>query len=55
MNIKYYEKLIIAIVIFLGVVVATAFIIGVYNKRVNTSKNNNPNKGGIILQNINLI
>lgn len=46
----YYEKLIILIVMFLGVTIGTAGIVGVY---ANTkSSNNKPNS--IVLENINL-
>ncbi len=57
MNLKYYEKVTISIIIFLGVVIATAYIIGNYNNKINANKNRNNtnNKGGsIILENINL-
>lgn len=55
MNLKYYEKLTISIIVFLGVVIATAYIIGIYNSRVKANQNNNSNKSGnIILENINL-
>ena len=57
MNLKYYEKVTISIIIFLGVVIATAYIIGNYNNKINANKNSNNtnNKGGsIILENINL-
>ena len=34
MNLKYFEKLMIAVVVFIGVVIVTAFIIGTYvNKK----------------------
>ncbi len=46
---KYCEKLIILIVLFLGVTIGTAAIIGVYNGR---AKNNKPNANTIILENI---
>ncbi len=55
MNLKYYEKVTISIIIFLGVVIATAYIIGIYNSRVKANKNsNNNNHGNIVLENINL-
>ena len=56
MNLKYYEKLAISIVVFLGVVIATAYIIGIYNNRIKANKdaNNTNNGGNIILENINL-
>ena len=41
---KFYEKLIILIVLFLGVTIGTAAIIGVYARTVrenNTEENNN--------------
>lgn len=53
MNLKYYEKVIISIIIFLGVVIATAYIIGIYNSKVKANKPSN-NSGNIILENINL-
>ena len=53
MNLKYYEKITISIIVFLGVVIATAYIIGLYNNRVKANKNQN-NHGNIILENINL-
>jgi len=52
MNLKYYEKLIIMIVIFLGVTIGTGAIIGQYVKTVN-SKKVNPNK--IVLETINVL
>lgn len=56
MNLKYYEKITISIIIFLGVVIATAYIIGLYNNRVKANKNQNSNNnhGNIILEKINL-
>ena len=42
----YYEKLLISIVIFLGVVIGTAGIIGNYVKEVNKTK---PNDGDRII------
>ena len=57
MNLKYYEKLSISIIVFLGVVVFTAYTIGLYNSRVsmnNKNKENNNNPNTIILENINL-
>lgn len=54
MNLKYYEKLTISIIVFLGVVIATAYIIGIYNKSVkNNQSNQKPNSNNIILENIN--
>lgn len=52
---KFYEKLIILIILFLGVTIGTAAIIGVYTRTVNEddSQNNN-NNNSIILENINL-
>lgn len=52
MNLKYYEKLTISIIVFLGVVIATAYIIGIYNKSVKNNQKQNSNN--IILENINL-
>ena len=50
---KFYEKLCILIVLFLGVTIGTAGIIGVYVKTNNEAKEeNNPNS--IILENITL-
>lgn len=52
MNIKFIEKLVISIVIFLGVVITTAFIIGHYvsiKQEAEDKKNNS-----IILGNINV-
>lgn len=49
---KFYEKLIILIVLFLGVTIGTAAIIGVYTRTVN--ENDNQNNNSIILENINL-
>ena len=37
---KFYEKLSICIVIFLGVVIATSSIIGIYVKDTRGTKNN---------------
>ncbi len=52
MKLKYYEKLMIAIIVFLGFTIATGFIIGIY---ANTKKANDNQKqsGSIILENIN--
>lgn len=50
MNLKYYEKLTISIVVFLGVVIATAYIIGIYNNKVKSNQKQN----NIVLENINL-
>ena len=52
MNLKFYEKLTIAIIIFIGVSIATGFIVGSYvnTKRVIDDKN----KNSIILDSINL-
>ncbi len=53
MNMKFYEKLLILIVLFLGVTVGTAGIIGVYVKTANNSEEaSNPNS--ILLENIDL-
>lgn len=46
----YYEKLMILVVLFLGVTIGTAGIIGVY---VGTTKAKAPQSGSIILENIN--
>ncbi len=43
---KFYEKLFILIVLFLGVTIGTAAIIGVYNKTVNQ---NTPNKNNSLI------
>ena len=52
MNIKYYEKLIILMVLFIGVTICTAFIIGNY---VNTKKEiENKKNNSLILETINL-
>lgn len=51
---KFYEKLIILIVLFLGVTIVTAAIIGVYTRTVNENDNQNNNSNSIILENINL-
>lgn len=40
---KFYEKLIILIVLFLGVTIGTAAIIGVYSKTVNQNEVNKNN------------
>lgn len=40
---KFYEKLIILIVLFLGVTIGTAAIIGVYTKTVNQNEVNKNN------------
>ena len=47
---KFLEKLIILVVLFLGVTIGTAAIIGVYTKTVRDKIDNN----SIILENINL-
>ena len=53
---KFYEKLIILIILFLGVTIGTAAIIGVYTKTVKESDNqNNNNNNSLILENINFI
>lgn len=54
MNLKFYEKLIISIIVFIGVVIVTAFIIGNYVRIKNDNKQNNANNNRIILENINL-
>ena len=53
----YYEKLIISIVLFLGVTICTAFIVGNYVKVVK-GNDNPPTKvegGSIVLDNINIL
>lgn len=52
MNLKYFEKLIIAVVVFIGVVIVTAFIIGTYVNKKNAIRNQNDNS--LILESINL-
>lgn len=47
----YYEKLMILVVLFLGVVIGTAGIIGVYAGTV--KKPNNSGSNSIVLENIN--
>ncbi len=47
----YYEKILIAIIIFLGVTIGTAGIIGNYVKVVRDSK---PNPNAVVLENINI-
>lgn len=49
---KYYEKLIIALVVFVTVSIGTGAIIGIYVRTVNESKQD-PNK--IVLDNINFM
>lgn len=52
MNLKFYEKITISIIVFLGVTIATGFIIGTYvgtKKAIEDKKNNS-----IILDSINL-
>ena len=50
---KFYEKLIILIVLFLGVTIGTASIIGVYAKTAREAEElNDPNS--IVLEHINL-
>jgi uncharacterized protein YneF (UPF0154 family) len=51
MKLKYYEKLIIAIIIFIGVCILTAFIIGTYVNRKNNREVTNDNS--LILSNVN--
>lgn len=53
MNLKYYEKITIAIIVFLGVSIATGYIIGCYSN-VKKSNNNKNNSTSIILENVNL-
>lgn len=52
MNLKFYEKLIISIIVFIGVVIVTAYIIGTYVSRKNATQNQN--NTSLILENINL-
>lgn len=40
---KYYEKIIIAIIVFLGVTVITAYSIGLFVKEKNKENNKNIN------------
>lgn len=47
----YYEKLMILVVLFLGVVIGTAGIIGVYASTVRKPANSGSNS--IVLENIN--
>lgn len=53
---KFYEKLIILVILFLGVTIGTAAIIGIYTRTVNEQKEQNnqePENGtSIILENI---
>lgn len=51
---KFYEKLLILIVLFLGVTIGTAAIIGVYAKTVNNEEISEQQGPSIILENINL-
>ena len=52
---RFYEKLIILIVLFLGVTIGTAAIIGVYAKTANQNENVQDDGGtSIILENLNL-
>lgn len=48
---RFYEKLIILIVLFLGVTIGTASIIGVYVRTVNENENAN-NGNSLILESI---
>lgn len=52
MNLKFYEKLTISIIIFLGVTIATGYIVGTFvsTKKATDDKKNN----SIILDSINL-
>ncbi len=47
----YYEKILISIIIFLGITIGTAGIIGNYVKVV---RGNTPNPNSVILENINI-
>lgn len=49
MDLKYYEKLMIAIVLFIGAVIFTSYTIGIFASR-NNEKPASPNQ--IILENI---
>ena len=51
---KFQEKLLILIVLFLGVTIGTAAIIGVYAKTVDDKKEAKTQGNSIILENINL-
>ncbi len=51
MNLKYHEKLTIAIIVFIGVTIITGYIIGFY---IGTKdRNNHKNNNSLILENIN--
>ena len=50
---KFYEKLIILIILFLGVTIGTAAIIGVYTKTIKENNNHSNNNNSLILENIN--
>lgn len=50
MNMKFYEKLLILVVLFLGVTIGTAAIIGVYVGT--TNKSNEEKQNSIILESI---
>ena len=50
---KFYEKLIILIILFLGVTIGTAAIIGVYTKTVKENDKQSNNNNSLILENIN--
>ena len=52
---KFYEKLIILIILFLGVMIGTAAIIGVYTKTVKENDKQSNNNNSLILENINFI
>ncbi len=54
-DMKFYEKLIILIVLFLGVTIGTAAIIGVYARTVSENDNQKDNNNSIILENINVL
>ncbi len=51
---KFYEKLIILIVLFLGVTIGTAAIIGTYVKTVSSDQKTNQQQS-IIVENISLL
>lgn len=50
---RFYEKLIILIILFLGITIGTAAIIGVYVKTSSGQENNADNS--IILENIDIL
>lgn len=44
MNMRYYEKLMIAIILFIGVVIFTSYTIGVFASTKKAPKQNTPNQ-----------